>query len=407
MTMTQPKHTILAVFAVLAALAVGCGGEEGPGDPNDPENPNNPNNPNDPVEPPPLPEPPPPSQWETQLSERRVDYPRALRSASIRLVGEFPTLDQILSVSTPDMAANKVAYETAIDSFLADPRFATQMVAFWRDALRLGGNGNTDTMAVFAAMLSVNDGSMLDLFTAKTGGCPTFDAGTRTFTAADCPATNAPGGHAGVLTNQQMIKAYWGPMSFRIGKWVQESFVCNREPSEVATPRDIGGGIFTTTPWPIESVARGPEARIDFGQTSVVCVNCHTSKNHKDPLWMNFDDDGVYQDTPQAEVPIPGNPKVTLADYIQPGEGFYWRFGGTPVTNLSELGTQIAADPAVAECMVARGYGNAMAQFDPVDGLAPIPGAVIADHVAVFKTSGYKFKEALRSIYKSDDVVKY
>jgi hypothetical protein len=210
-----------------------------------------------------------------------------------------------------------------------------------------------------------------------------------------------------VLTNQQMIRAFYGPMAFRVGKWVQETFVCSRAPAEIVAPKDIGSGKVTTSPWTFGSITGGPGAKIDFQATSVVCHDCHGTKNHQDPLWMNFDDQGVYQATPQVEVPVPGNPTAALSDYLPAGEQFYWRFGGTPVTNLAELGTQIAADPAVAECMVARGWQNMMGGYDVVDGLAAVPSAVIADHVNAFKNSGYKYKEALRSMYKSDDAVKF
>lgn len=58
-----------------------------------------------------------------------IHYEQALRSAAIKLTGNYPTLPEIQQVR--DATDKKAAYETLVDAYLARPTFAAQMLDFW------------------------------------------------------------------------------------------------------------------------------------------------------------------------------------------------------------------------------------------------------------------------------------
>ncbi|MEO6573491.1 MAG: DUF1549 domain-containing protein, partial [Polyangiaceae bacterium] len=66
------------------------------------------------------------------LDSRTVDYGEALRTASLKLVGDLPTLAEINAIK----AGGKAAYEAKIDALLADPRFAMKQINWWKDTLK-------------------------------------------------------------------------------------------------------------------------------------------------------------------------------------------------------------------------------------------------------------------------------
>src|SRR5262249_52418652 len=154
---------------------------------------------------------------------RVVDYNAALRTAALKLIGTLPTLDQIKAVQAATDQAT--VYQQIIDTYLRDPRFASQVLSFWRDAMRTGGTG-MDTAPSFAALVTTQDRPFTDLFTATSGTCPTFDGQAGTFTAANC----GNGATTGVLTDPGVMALWYGNLAFRRARWVQETFVCRKYP---------------------------------------------------------------------------------------------------------------------------------------------------------------------------------
>jgi hypothetical protein len=346
------------------------------------------------------------------LDSRVLDYGEALRSASLKLVGDLPTLAQIQAIAaatTP--AAQATIYAADVDAMLADPRFATQMIQWWRDTFKTGmpyspipkGAPSFDTAATFAAMVVVNGQPYTDILTASTGTCPTFANGT--FTTASC-ANGAP--TAGVLTDPGIMAQYFEHMAFRRVRFVQETFVCSPFPAEYsANPVQMGQALYTS-PWDFDSIAGGPTAPINFQDTSaVICANCHTTLNHIAPLFAYFDVNGKYvSGTIQVQTPV--TPPVTsvLTDWLPAGQGFAWR-DGTTVTDLPSLAQAIAADPAVAQCAVNRVWDWAFSRGDIVNDLATIPTDVTASIVSDFTKNGMNLKAAIREVFTSDDFVRF
>lgn len=363
--------------------------------------------------------PTPEEQIKQILDQRKADYGEALRTASLKLRDELPSLDEIKQIeAAPDDAAKKIAYEKLIDAMVADPKFAKTMVKFWKDTFRTGQVGavqpnqpNKDTAANFAAQNVVDGKSYMELFTATAGTCPTFDPATSTFTAADCMAGPAGGGTVGVLTDPGLQAQYFANMAFRRVRFVQETFACSKFPAEISkTPKPMGNGTYTN-PADFNSITgktNTPTAKIDFQDTSaVICANCHGNMNFQATLFMNYDQNGLKQAASQVEVPVPGNPKATVADYIPGTTAIYkWR-NDKPVNDLAGYGAAIAADPEVARCAVNRVWNYALSRGDIVNDLATVPNVVTDPLVKDFTAGGFKLKETIRAVFKAEDFVKF
>jgi len=268
-------------------------------------------------------------------------------------------------------------------------------------------NVSMDTAPTFAAELVVQDRPITDLFTATTNTCPTLSADGATFTDAACAVANGLK-TAGVLTDPGAMAQFYSNMSFRRVRWIQESFDCTKFPAEYsAKPVSMGNGQYTS-PWLFTSITGGATALINFQDTSsVICANCHTTMNHFAPLFANFDAAGVYQTTIQVHTPTPANPITKLNDWLPTGESFTWRFGGTAVTDITGLASQIAADPAVQKCQVQRAWNWAMSKTDIVNDLQVVPDSVIADVMTVFNSGGMKMKPVFKAIFTSPDFTMY
>jgi Protein of unknown function (DUF1588) len=347
------------------------------------------------------------------MVQRQINYGEALRTATLKLVSDLPTMQDITDMVTAESAADggKSVYEAKIATLLSDPRFTVRQIQWWRDTFKTGqageptGNGapSFDTAATFAAYVTVNSLPYTQLFTATTGTCPTFSNGT--FTAANCN-NNAP--TAGVLTDPGIMAQYFADMAIRRGRFIQETFVCNKFPTEFSdTPVPMGAGIYTS-PWPFDSIAGGPTARINFQDTSaIVCADCHSTINHFVPLFAYFDMNGNY--TPgmiQVTTPVVGNPTSELADWLPAGQSYAWR-DGTPVTDIPGLGAAMAKDPDVAQCAVNRVWNYAMSRGDIVNDLATVPSIVTAPLVAQFQAGGMKLLPIIQAAFTSSDFVQF
>jgi len=341
------------------------------------------------------------------LDQRQINYGEALRTASLKLVGALPSLDDIKGL---EAAANqKTYYEQKIDALLADPRFTSKQIQWWHDTLKTGGPAlgmkpSFDTAATFAAMVVVQDRPYTDLFTAFTGTCPRYE--NDQFHDASC-TNNAP--TAGILTDPGLMAQYAGNMAFRRVRFIQETFACSKFPTEFSqNPQQMGLGTYTSS-WPFTSITGGAQARIDFQDTrAVVCANCHMTLNHIAPLFAYFNDNGMYTvGQIQVKTPSQGNPTSQLADWLPQGQqNLAWRYNA-PVTNIPSLGQAIAKDQAVAQCAVNRIWNWVFSCGDIVNDLATVPSLVTDPIVQDFTQNGYKLKRVIRNVFTTDDFVKF
>jgi hypothetical protein len=146
---------------------------------------------------------------------------------------------------------------------------------------------------------------------------------------------------------------------------------------------------------------------VNFQDTAaVICANCHGTLNHLTPLFAYYDEQGAYQQAISVPTPLDGAPMARMTDYLPAGETTAWRFG-VPAADLPALGAAMAADPAIAECGVARMWNWAMGKTDIVDTLQEVPKATIQSQIDAFTASGYKMKDLIYAVYTSEDFVKF
>jgi hypothetical protein len=343
--------------------------------------------------------------WNDKLAARQYDYSAALRTASLRLTGDLPTVDQVEQLA--GAADPKTTYQQLITAMLADARFERQMLGFWRDTFRMGGTAALDTAPAFAANLTVSNGSSDQLFVATTGTCPTVNATTGAITAASC--ANGSPITAGVLTNPGVMMQFTSNMAFRRTRWVQEVFDCTAFPAEVQAPVKVGTNQAAyTAPEPFASIAgKDNGGTVDFHDTSaVVCANCHATMNHIAPLFSHYDANGMYTAAIAVTLPTAGNPKAAMTDWLPAGEATAWR-NGVPAADLGALGAVMASDPAVSACMVARVWNFALGKGDIVTTLSIVPPDVIASEVTAYGAGGHKLRDLFYAVFTSDDFTKY
>jgi len=389
------KQTLIATSCSLALATVlgACGGatstEPGPVDPINP----NPNT---------LPPQP--------VVMTVVNYEQALRSAALKLTGNYPTLTEIKTVrDAADDAAKKTAYETLVDDYMGRPTFASQMLDFWRDQFKMGGTINgvmMDYAPSFAASLVVQGKPFNQIVTATTGTCQTLMAGTSTFTTVACPNPQA----VGILTDAGVQAQFFSNMAFRRVRWVQETFGCQRFPAEIGgTPQQFAGGTYSS-PWPFNSIsglANNPAAKVDFTDNkSLVCANCHSTLNHMAPLFANYSMTGALTAMSQVQVPVPGTPAAQLIDWLPAGETTAWRFG-KPAADMAALGAAIAADPVFATCITTRVWNWGMSRPDVVEDQAGFVPPFGADLVTSLTSNNWDVKKLTRQVFTSDSFVRF
>jgi hypothetical protein len=342
--------------------------------------------------------------YDEALQEREVDYASALRIAALRLTGDLPALQDIKDLERASDA--KAAYETLVAMYIADPRFAETQIEFWKNTFKMGGSNELDSAGIFAAQLVVENRSYLELLTAASGTCPTYDAETNAFVPGECD--NGVDIHAGLLSHPGMNAHFSSNMAFRRTRWVQETFACTAFPTELADePQQLSDTAIYTAPWEFSSIA-GIESGgdIDFlDYQSVVCANCHATMNHMAPLFGYFDDQGQATTDIAVPKPVDGNPMTTMLDWLPEGETTAWRVD-QPVSDLVGLGDAMANDPRIAECAVARAWNWAMGKGDIVDTLSLVPPEVFAAQYNDF-TTNYDFKNLIYQVFTSEDFIRF
>jgi len=371
----------------------------------------------------------PPDAMRTELDERVVNYGEALRTASLKLTGAQPELDDILAIrDAADDAARKVLYDGFIDNMVETAGFTRQMIALWRNILRMrlslvGTGPSHETAPTFAARLVVSGSDFTTLFTATSNTCPTYNDKPNTFTDGDCNNNVTP---SGLLTDPGIHDVYWGNLALRTVRYFHETFLCR----SALEPRAEPGATSSTvgpcsgaqspgydSPWDEDSITgRCNSSRVGESMWAVefhaatgngACGNCHGTFNHRAPLFARFNEDGIYSVSEfEVFMPIDGEPRALATDFLPAGEPAAYKFGST-ATTIAELGTLMANDPEVQSCLVKRMWNFGMSHGDIVTDGAVVPDSVVADLVADFQNDSFNLKNVLRAVFKHEDFVRF
>ncbi len=360
----------------------------------------------------------PPSVADTDklaLQDGKLDYNLALRSAALKLTGNYPTLAEIKQLQTA--TDQTTAYSQIIDTYFSRPTFNQQILKFWKDTFKMGGmlpvtlptgvvNVNLDFAPTYATFLVAKGQPFTNLLTADTGTCQTYNAGTDSFTQSTCTNPAA----VGILTDQGVQAQFYSAMAFRRVRWFQEALLCSRFPAETNGPKvQFAGGVYNS-PWDIKTVTglgTDPKALVDFQDTSsLICANCHSTINHQSPLFANFGADGIMKATIQVVTPVAGNPTSKLSDWLAAGEPLSYRFG-QPTPDIKSFGAAMAADPAFKACMATRVWNWAMSRGDVVVDQAILTPDFEAQLTQQIDNNKWNLKEFIRGVYKSAYFIRY
>ncbi|MBM4358055.1 MAG: hypothetical protein FJ096_08080 [Deltaproteobacteria bacterium] len=404
-------------------------------------------------------EPQEPQVEKTELDDRVLDYSEALRTASLLVVGDGPTLAQIYELGDLPPAQQKAKYEELIDKMLADPRFATTLVDFFKYTFKMGGASTTagepnrDTAPTFAARVVYEEKDWRKILTEPSNTCPTFNPATKTFADGNC--MNLPAGmmHSGILTDPGVHSLFYGNLAFRRNRFFHETFLCRSgneqaggEPTD-APPQEAPCSGQDKIPgyqnkWPVNEIAGACNnpGGVNFHDynTGNICANCHATWNHRSPLFAQFDSKGMWQNITAGEysvfVPVQGSPKAKMKDWLCIGDAncpagvtTAWKksmkVNGVEqpanAANLTELGDMMSKDDEVIECAVERVWNYAMGRADitEIGGRSWVslpdrkdPNAdlvTMSKLVNEFKSSNYNLKKVLRATLVSDDFVRF
>lgn len=398
---------------------------------------------------------------ETELDKREVDYSEALRTASILIVGDSPTLSEIYELGDLPSGQQRDKYEELIDKKLSDPRFADTLVEFFKYTFKMGGAATVsgeptrDTAPTFAARTVYEEKDWRNILTQETNTCPTYNPLTKMFSDGNC--MNLPGGmnHSGILTDPGAQSLYYGNLSFRRNRFYHETFLCRSgneqaggEPTDQPPAMSPCSGVNPIpgyqNKWPVNEIAGSCNGgRVDFHayNASNVCANCHATWNHRSPLFSQFDSKGIFQPlTSSGEysvfVPVEGSPRAKMSDWlcIDPSK---CPNGGNNITawkktmkvngvdsaalagTINELGKVMSQDDEVIECAVKRMWNYSMGRADITEiggrSWVSLPDRkdenpellTMSKLVSQFKGNGYNLKKVFRTILISDDFTRF
>ena len=321
---------------------------------------------------------------------------RALNSAAKILVDRLPSSDEM-----KEGTAGLAGYEKVIRTYLASISFRQRLHKENQNFHKLGGTAggvNRNEPANFATYLVLKDLDYREILTADYCVDDNLNAVSHCDAFPD-PAT-AKSQAAGVMTTRAFLSK-WTLAGFNFNR-VKESFsqfLCASYPDGT----DLG--------LTVDEVASSVK---EFNSTSGAgaCYNCHRSMNSKAALFFSFNLEGRYTsdrgtstkrdggavDSALTDVlsPVrkewpPENPQV-----VQP------KAHGRNVNKLRDLALLMAEDPRFAQCTVQR-YANFLLGrgYHEEGYMTPLP-ASLQPLVEDLKKNGFRVREILVKILKSD-----
>ena len=156
----------------------------------------------------------------------------------------------------------KAAYEALRRSgYMDTPDVRAADVPFWQDTLQDGRRPPSSTPRRRSPRSSsVENRPYIDLFTATSGTCPTFDRRRGTFTAGGVREQRRR--RPACSPTPACMTHFFGNLAFRRVRWVQETFAArSSRPRSRRRRRDVGGASPYTGVWPFDQHRRHGERR--------------------------------------------------------------------------------------------------------------------------------------------------
>ena len=156
------------------------------------------------------------------------------------------------------------------------------------------------------------------------------------------------------------------------GKYLRERVLCQLVPPP---PGNINLDLTK-----MEGQPRTLRERLEEHRKNPACYSCHAIMDPPGFLFENFDSIGAFR-TMAAGLPVSAQSD----------------FEGESLGNASELAARLGSDPRVARCLVRQVFRHASARLDG-EGDDP----VIVNLTSQFADSGYRFRELLVALLKSE-----
>ncbi len=246
---------------------------------------------------------------------------------------------------------------------------------------------------------------------------------------------------------------FYSNFGFRRARLIQELFACTRYPAELTNmPQQLGPYLYSS-PWPPDSVSNNSaghqpvfidsvrprrlrDGAVQSGNTEYVdfrhdCQNCHSTLNHRAPMFGIFDQVG-YRDPNNLLMvtsTATGSPFASIQEYLYEcnptaqdtmpnptcASALAWRYGGAKfdfagspeMPDFPSFGKTMAADPQVAKCFMIRAWNYAYSRDDVVNDLALVPDDVVADLTTFFVQNNYNMRAALNKLYTSSNFIRF
>jgi len=310
-------------------------------------------------------------------------YTRALRRASLKLVGRDPSAEELTSIQN-----DKAKYSEVIQSYLDSEDFLRQMKIFFQGNFEMKGmeNGvNLDEPTNLALHLIKSDRDFREILTSKD--CYSNDLKPipcSSFSSLKDQEEQA----SGALTTQAFLKKWSSPFNFRRTSKAFQLFTCGQYPD--ATDRGL-------EPAQISSRVK------EFNCTTCApaCYTCHRSMNSSAALFYSYDRNGKFNRSPSSAVATRTDTgqistlSDVLADNVTP------EYHGEKLEALKDYGHQLSRSRKFRDCLTQR-MVSLMLGTSPTE---PVPASmqIVRDRLS---WNGFRVKNLLLEIVTHPSFIK-
>lgn len=322
--------------------------------------------------------------WANQDQTLNVeDYSKALRVASLKLMGQDPTIEELSQV-----LQGKNAYERIVRSYIESPNFLNQMKKYFQGVFEMTGtsNGiNYDEPTNLALHLIKTNGDFRDIL--RSTSC--YDNNlTEIPCSAFASSAEAKDQAAGAITTRAFLQKWSAAFNFRRVAKTFKIFACKEYPDvddpglEMDQVSDKVKGFNCTTCQP-------------------ACYSCHRNMNPRAALFYKFDVNGVFNLNPNSSevTKTDTGAASTLADILKDGAAPVYH--GKSLSKLRDYALYLSKSRHFKNCTAQR-FSNFMLGTSEVNTL---PGAFqsVRDRLS---WNGFKIKDFVFDLVTHPEFIK-